>query len=489
MEGERATALSVVGFQFSVVGRLATERLTENRQPKTDTPRYYSPMPVPDAARDFATHVVRKLHDAGHVALFAGGCVRDLLMDRRPGDYDVATDARPEQVRALFGHRKTLAVGESFGVVIVLGPRVDGLHIKIEVATFRAEGSYPDGRRPDPNEIRYTTPEEDAQRRDFTINGMFFDPLTGQVHDFVGGEADVRAGVVRAIGRAQDRMTEDKLRMLRAVRFAAVLDFELDPETAAAVERMASQLAVVSVERIAQELQKMLVSPHRRRAVRLVQQLGLLPVIVPELAGIAADTEPGRWAHVLEMLDQLELPSFELALAVLLQHLPAIGGESKRDRDRAGTVAGIARRLRLSNQQTERIVWIVEHQHDLDAASTLPLARLKRVLGHAFANDLIRFLRAEAAARRGDRMAIEFVDGYLANTPAADINPPPLVTGADLIALELPPGPEFQLLLERIRDEQLEGRVVTKDEATALIRSWKGESTENTEAAEKEGNR
>lgn len=429
-------------------------------------------MPPPDAARDFATQVVQKLHDAGHVALFAGGCVRDLLMRRRPGDYDVATDARPEQVRALFGPRKTLAVGESFGVVIVLGPRVDGQHIKVEVATFRAEGSYPDGRRPDPNEIRYTTPEEDAQRRDFTINGMFFDPLTAQVHDYVGGEADVRAGIVRAIGRPQDRMTEDKLRMLRAVRFAAVLDFELDRQTAAAVERMAPQLAVVSVERIAQELQKMLVSPHRRRAVRLIQQLGLLPVIVPELADIAADPEPGRWAHLLDMLDQLESASFELALAVVLQHLPATGGESKRDRDRAGSVAGVTRRLRLSNQQAERIVWLVAHQHDLDAAPTLTAARLKRVLAHPFADDLVRFLRADVAARRGDPAAIDFVDRYLAETPLSEINPPPLLTGADLIALGLIPGPEFQSLLERVRDEQLEGRVATKNAAIALLRSW-----------------
>jgi poly(A) polymerase len=429
-------------------------------------------MSSPDPAREFATEVVQKLHGGGYVALFAGGCVRDLLMGRQPQDYDVATDARPEQVRALFGQRKTVAVGESFGVVIVLGPRVEGQHIKIEVATFRAEGTYPDGRRPDPSQIRFTTPEEDAQRRDFTINGMFYDPLARQVHDYVGGEADVKAGIVRAIGRPHDRMTEDKLRMLRAVRFAATLDFELDPATAAAVAQMAPQLSVVSVERITQELLKMLVSPHRRRGMRLVQQLGLLPVIVPEVSEIVAADEPGRWAHVLDMLDQLESPSFELSLATLLQHLPASGGESKRDRDRAGTVAGVARRLRLSNQQADRTVWLVAHQHDLDDAPTLAIAKLKRVLAHPFAGDLIKFLRADARARRGDAAALEFVDRYLAETPVEVINPPPLLNGADLIALGLTPGPEFQSLLERLRDEQLEGRVTTKDAAIALLRSW-----------------
>ncbi|MFO1094244.1 MAG: CCA tRNA nucleotidyltransferase [Planctomycetaceae bacterium] len=425
-----------------------------------------------DASREFATQVVQTLQSAGYTALWAGGCVRDLLMGREPQDYDVATNARPEQVRDLFGHRKTLTVGESFGVVIVIGPRVHGVHLKVEVATFRSEGAYPDGRRPDPSQIRFTTPEEDAQRRDFTINGMFYDPVAGAVRDYVGGEADVRAGLVRAIGRPQDRMQEDKLRMLRAVRFAATLDFELDPATAAAVQDMAPQLVVVSIERITQELHKMLVSPHRRRAVRLVQQLGLLPVVLPEIGDLAAAVDLGPWAHLLDMLDQLDEPTFELALATLLQRLPASGGESKRDRDRAGTVAGVTRRLRLSNQQSDRTVWLVAHQRDLVEAPTLPAAKLKRVLAHPFADDLLKFVRADVAARRGDATAIEFVDRYLQQTPRKIIDPAPLVTGADLIALGQTPGPEFQSWLDRIRDEQLEDRVTTKEEAIARLKSW-----------------
>lgn len=423
-----------------------------------------------DSMREFATDVVQQLQAAGHVALWAGGCVRDLQMEREPQDYDVATDARPEQVRKLFGARRTLAVGESFGVVIVLGPRVDGQHIKVEVATFRSEGSYPDGRRPDPSEIRYTTPEEDAQRRDFTINGMFFDPVAGELLDYVGGEADVRAGIVRAIGRPQDRMEEDKLRMLRAVRFAATLDFELDPATAAAVQELSPQLVVVSVERIAQELQKMLISGHRRRAVRLAHQLGLLAVVVPELMDVADSAETGRWAHVLDMLEQLESPGFELALAVLLQHLPAGGGDGKRKQSAAASVGGVARRLRLSNLQTDKTAWLVAHQSALAEAPTLSLSKLKRTLAHEYAADLLKWMRADAAARRTSSEALEFIDRFLAQTPAEDLNPAPLITGTDLIALGLPPGPKFQELLEQARDAQLEGRIATREEALALVR-------------------
>ena len=247
-----------------------------------------------DSEREFAEQVVRRLQDAGHTALWAGGCVRDLLRGKSPHDFDVATDAAPPRVREVFGNRKTLAVGESFGVVIVLGPKLHGETVKVEVATFRAEGAYPDGRRPDPSQIRFTTPQEDALRRDFTINGMFYDPVRAEVLDFVGGEADLKAGVIRAIGEPHARMREDKLRMLRAVRFTANLDFELDEATAAAIRDMAAELPAVSTERIAQELRKMLANRHRRRAVRLLQQVGLLTVILPERP--PRSPRPNRWS-------------------------------------------------------------------------------------------------------------------------------------------------------------------------------------------------
>ena len=238
-------------------------------------------MTTSSPAREFAVEIVRKLRAAGHTALLAGGCVRDLLLGREPKDFDVATTARPEQVRDLFGHRRTLAVGASFGVIVVVPPRGSEAG-QVEVATFRTEGPYQDGRRPE--SVAFCTPEEDAQRRDFTINGMFYDPVEARVLDFVGGEADLAARVLRAIGDPHARMREDKLRMLRAVRFAATLDFMLDEVTAAAVREMAHEIVVVSHERIAQELRRMLVDTHRRRAVELCDSVGLLSVILPEVA-------------------------------------------------------------------------------------------------------------------------------------------------------------------------------------------------------------
>src|SRR5690606_34637150 len=272
--------------------------------------------------RIFATDVVRQLTDAGYVALWAGGCVRDLMLGRAPQDYDVATNARPEQVREVFGRRRTHAVGESFGVILVLESGRKGR--QVEVATFRTEGVYSDGRRPD--SVEFCTPEEDARRRDFTINGMFFDPLHERVLDYVGGEADLGQGIVRAIGDAHDRMSEDKLRMLRAVRFTATFDFHLDETTAAAIRSMAGEIRVVSWERITQELQKMLVDQHRERAIRLCHDLGLLGIILPELRDILPtqsdatrsqtrgpspasrppDPASREWWHTLHMLGNLE---------------------------------------------------------------------------------------------------------------------------------------------------------------------------------------
>ncbi len=274
-------------------------------------------MPTADPKREFAVDVVGQLQAAGYRALWNGGCVRDFLMGRPPKDYDVATDARPETVRRLFGHRRTLAVGASFGVIIVVGSKESG---NIEVATFRTEGPYLDGRRPE--HVEFAGPEEDARRRDFTINGMFYDPISEQVHDYVGGEADLAAGVVRAIGRPADRMTEDKLRMLRAVRFAATLDFQLDPATADAVRAMAPEIHVVSAERIAQELKRMLVDPHRRRAMELARETRVLLEILPELKPVVEAADGVAWETALRRLKLLQQPRFELATAALLAGVP-----------------------------------------------------------------------------------------------------------------------------------------------------------------------
>ncbi|MEK6258161.1 MAG: CCA tRNA nucleotidyltransferase [Planctomycetota bacterium] len=403
--------------------------------------------------REFAVEIVRKLRAAGHTALLAGGCVRDLLLGREPKDYDVATTARPEQVRELFGHRRTLAVGASFGVIVVTGPREAG---HVEVATFRTEGPYHDGRRPE--SVAFCTPEEDAQRRDFTINGMFYDPIDARVLDFVGGEADLAARVLRAIGDPHERMREDKLRMLRAVRFAATLDFALDEITAAAVREMADEIVVVSQERIAQELRRMLVDPHRRRAVELCADVRLLNVILPELGG---EREPEGIRLPLRKLDELTLlqqPSFELAFATLLHSLPA-----------RPVVYDICHRLRLSNDETDRIEWLVAHQDDLaDAPSQMP-ARLKRTLAHPYRDDLIALLRVKRLAHAADMQPVLFCDEYLAKTPQSIIDPPPLMTGDDLKSLGLKPGPEFRTLLDAVRDAQLNGEIATHEQALVLV--------------------
>lgn len=413
-------------------------------------------------AREFATDVVRRLRAAGYTALFAGGCVRDLLLDRLAKDYDVATTATPDEVRKLFGHRRTLAVGASFGVIIVLGPRdAQGSQplgvLQVEVATFRREGEYTDGRRPD--HVEFCSPEEDARRRDFTINGMFYDPIDSRVLDYVGGEADLGAGIVRAIGDPHDRMREDKLRMLRAVRFAATLDFQLDQITFFAVQEMAEQLTVVSAERIAQELKKMLVDVHRRRAMKLCLEAGLLDVIIPELTLTNTADAIRGFDRSLQMLHLLDEPRFELALAALLHSLPA-----------EPTVRDICVRLKLSNEEKDRIVRLVAHQDELLTASEFSLARLKRSLSHPYADDLLKLLHVKLLAEGADLHPVLFCQEYLAKTPQSEINPPPLIDGGDLIRLGLQPGPRFKSLLEEIRDAQLNGEISTRDGAIELAR-------------------
>ena len=405
--------------------------------------------------RDFAVEIVRQLRAVGYEALLAGGCVRDLLHGREPKDYDVATTARPEQVRTLFGHGRTLAVGASFGVIVVLPPRGSAAG-QVEVATFRTEGPYLDGRRPE--NVAFCTPEEDAQRRDFTINGMFYDPVAARVLDYVGGEADLAARVIRAIGDPHERVREDKLRMLRAVRFAATLDFALDEATATAVREMASEIVVVSQERIAQELRRMLVDTHRRRAVELCDSVGLLGIILPEVVELAIRSISGR-EQTLKMLSLLDSPSFELAFAVLSYSLRA-----------RPTVYDICRRLKLSNEETDRIAWLVAHQHDLADAPSQTLARLKRTLAHPYRDDLIALTRVKRLACGDDLQPVLFVDEYLARTPPSIIDPPPLITGDDLKSLGLRPSPEFKRLLDEIRDAQLNDEIATREEALQLAR-------------------
>lgn len=428
-----------------------------------------------EAAREFATDVVRQLRAAGYTALWAGGCVRDLLMGRGASDFDVATNATPEQVRDLFGKKRTLAVGQSFGVIIVLAPQKEAG--QVEVATFRTEGGYHDGRRP--TQVVYSTPAEDAQRRDFTINGMFYDPLEQKVHDYVGGQADLQLRVLRAIGNPHERMTEDKLRMLRAVRFTATLGFQLDPATRDAVQQMAPELVIVSAERIAQELRKVLSHRSRVQGYELLAELGLLRVIVPEVVGAASGsstlTSPpsggrGGPERSIETLRHLpESASFEVAMAAILQELPAPVQEPKTHREQVGTVWAVTRRLKLSADEMAAIAWLVGHLHHWNDAPTQTAAQLKRTLAHPLSRALRALVRAARRAAGLPLQPIDFVDDYVSRHSPAEINPPEFISGKDLIERGLAPGPRFKELLDQVRDAQLNGQIASRLEALQLL--------------------
>lgn len=427
-----------------------------------------------DPSRLFAVEVVRRLQASGFQAFWAGGCVRDLQLRLRPADYDVATNALPEQVRQLFGPRQTLAIGAAFGVILVRAPRGSGA-TDVEVATFRTEGPYRDGRRPE--QVRFSTPEHDALRRDFTINGLFLDPISGQFFDYVGGQSDLENRLVRAIGDPRERFLEDKLRMLRAVRITARFDFELDPATAEAIREMAGQIKIVSQERISQELGKMLVHPRRSRAVDLAARLGLLPVILPELATAFASSgclefpgseESVTWQRLLRGLDALPSPDFELALAMLLRPIVWQGDGVPGEETGAGQqVRQTCRRLRLSNESIAQCVWLTEHGTRLSGVETVPISTRKRLLGHRWGRNLIALMRAEAVGQGDQPIDADICEAYLDVTPAAELTPEPWVTGADLISLQVPSGPVFKEILEGLYERQLLGEFSNRDEALA----------------------
>ena len=409
--------------------------------------------------REFAEQIVQQLADAGYTALWAGGCVRDLLVGREPKDYDVATSARPEQVREVFGKRRTLSVGESFGVIVVLGPKSAG---QVEVATFRTDGCYVDGRRPE--SVVFSSPEEDAQRRDFTINGMFYDPLKKQVMDFVGGERDLAAGVLRAIGDPHARMDEDKLRMLRAVRFAATFEFKLDEATADAVRSMAEQITVVSAERIAQELRRMLVDQQRCRAIEICREIDLLVRVLPELEPVVQDSN--RWSRLKSALTLLVNPNFALAFAVLLEAAGECGGEDGSSVSMLAVQAG--RRLKLSNHEIDDAGWLLKHRRSLENASTLPLSKVKRVLAQRLAPDLISLIRVCALSNDEHPSDAMFCDDYLRTTDRNTLDPLPLISGDDLIKAGFRPGPRFKDVLDQVRDAQLDLQITTPTEAMEM---------------------
>jgi tRNA nucleotidyltransferase/poly(A) polymerase len=408
----------------------------------------------PAHSRQFAIDVVARLRAAGHQALWAGGCVRDQLLGKTPKDYDVATDAEPERIRDVFGRKRTLAIGAAFGVITVLGPKDAG---QIEVATFRRDLGYSDGRRPDA--VAFTSAEEDAKRRDFTINGIFFDPVANQYLDYVGGQEDLGKRIIRAIGNPHERFAEDKLRMLRAVRFAATFNFAIDAGTLTAVQKHAPDIQAVSAERIAAEMRRMLIHENRVAAMQLLRESGLLKEILPELAALVANNPPA-WDRTLAILGKLSAPSFSMALAALLR-------EVSLQTDAAAVKTALAR-WKLPNEDSGGALLLLRDERLIRFAPSRPWPQIQRLLIAPRAEELLDFSEAVALVDGHGLESIAFCRQKLA-LPAAALNPPPLITGEDLKRLGIALGPAYKEILESVRDEQLEGRIASIEEAKGLI--------------------
>ena len=404
-----------------------------------------------DKPRRFAEQVVRQLCHAGFEAYWAGGCVRDRLLGRVPKDYDVATDATPSQIQQVFRHRRTLALGAAFGVITVLGPRGAG---QVEVTTFRRDATYSDGRHPD--SVTFTSAKEDALRRDFTINGLFSNPTTEEILDFVGGQQDIASRLVRAIGDPADRFGEDKLRMLRAVRFSEALEFTLAKETFEAIRRMAHEIAIVSPERILSEIQRILIDSHRSAGVRMLLKTGLAETVFPEVVPLD-DVQREQLDRALSVIGRLDRPEFPLVLAALL-HRRVESSEARL----------LARRWRMSNRQTDRVCWLLENHDALDNARRARWSTLQPILIAPWIEDLLAWVEARRRAGGNSLEEIAWCRAMLGR-PREELDPPPLLTGDDLIRHGVAPGPSYRDLLARVRNAQLDGQIDTTAEALALV--------------------
>lgn len=434
--------------------------------------------------RNAAEGIVRRLRAAGFEAVFAGGCVRDRLLGLEPSDYDIATSARPEQVEALF--ERTIPVGKQFGIVIVV---VDGANF--EVATFREDGPYVDGRRP--ASVHFSDARSDALRRDFTINAMFEDPLGGEIIDYVGGRADLAAGVLRAVGDPKARFAEDRLRMIRAVRFATRFGFAIDPPTLAAVRAEPDRLAIVSAERIGEEIVRILTEGSAKAGFELLDQTGLLAVVLPEITAMkgceqSPDHHPEGDVFVHTMLCLSHLPpacTETLALGVLLHDVAKPITAQVRDGRHtfyghlergAEMAAEICTRLRRSRAVTERVQFLVaQHLRHCSAPDMRP-ATLKRFLRQDGIDELLELTRIDGLSSNGDLAYYEFFRNALADLGADQARPTPLIDGNDLIELGMEPGPLFGRILDAIEDRQLEGTLTSRDQALEFVKIRWGSS-------------
>ena len=466
-----------------------------------------------------ALHIVETLRAAGHEAYLAGGCVRDLLLGREPVDYDVATSATPEIVLNMFP--RTFAVGAHFGVVLVASEAGAGCEEGsvgerrvTEVATFRSDGIYSDGRHPD--EVRFTkTARDDVQRRDFTINGLLLDPLAippqkqvlrsaqndndGQqalraaALDYVGGLADLHAGIIRAIGEPRRRFEEDQLRLLRAVRFAARFGFSLEPQTAAAMRALAARIHAVSRERVRDELTKMLTEGNARRAFELLDETDLLVQVLPEISKMKGVEQPPQfhpegdvWIHTLMLLEQLE-PGCEATLAwgALLHDVgkpPTFRVAPDRIRFDGHVEVGVAigadicRRFRFSNDETRQILSLIENHMRFADAPRMKASTLKRFFRLENFPQHLALHRMDCLAAHANLDIYNFVRESFTAMPEESVRPRPLLTGRELIAAGYTPGPQFKLMLQAVEDAQLESAIATPEEALALVRERFGKT-------------
>ena len=433
------------------------------------------------SARELANSICEMLQRNRHQALLVGGCVRDLLLGREPADYDVATDATPIEVAGLFP--ESVAVGAQFGVILI--PK-NGL--KVEVATFRSDIGYSDGRHPD-RVVYSKTPQEDVKRRDFTINGLLMRHDDGKVLDFVGGQQDLSAGMIRAIGDPELRFAEDKLRMMRAVRFAARFAFRIEEATFAALKGYAAEIQQVSPERLREELTKMLTEGAARRAFELLDETGLLEQVLPEISAMKGVEQPPEfhpegdvWIHTRMMLEQLAKgASPTLAWGVLLHDVgkpPTFqSAEETGDRIRFNhhvdvgmkMAEAICHRLRFSNEDTEQIAALVENHMRFGAVEAMKKATLKRFVRLPQFDEHLELHRLDCLSSHRHLESYAFVQHFLDETPPEQVRPERLLTGDDLLAMGFQPGPEFSRILRGVEDAQLEGQLKTREEAKEFV--------------------
>jgi poly(A) polymerase len=438
--------------------------------------------------KDFAISIVRTLRERGHKAYLVGGCVRDLLLGREPADYDVSTDAIPDEVMRIFPD--TYAVGAQFGVVLVPLPKSlvnQDENDVVEVATFRSDIGYSDGRHPD--QVRFSKdPREDVERRDFTINGLLLDPITNEVLDLVGGRKDLEAGIIRTIGDAEQRFVEDKLRMLRGVRFAARFGYVIEPETFSAIQKLASQIGQVSRERVREELSKMLTEGHARQAFLLLDETGLLHEALPEIQAMKGVEQPPQFhpegdvfVHTLLLLDKLPHPCpLTLAWGALLHDVgkpPTFRVAPDRIRFDGHVDIGvkmaeeICGRLRFSNDETDQILALVHNHMRFAQVQQMKESTFKRFVRMPRFDEHLQLHRMDCQSSHGDLTSYNFTREKMASMSPEIMRPAPLITGDDLIAAGYTPGPQFKQILAAVEDGQLEGRLHSSEEAMAFVGS------------------